>query len=377
MNLRRVLLGVATVIGGWACASHAADMVVYVKESAWALPFTSQQGGFGGQDGSLANPFGTIQAAYRYLWTQSGNHEIRLIGDENNVFEGDEVGFSAFDQSYGQIAMTHSGFNPWPTGTPAWTSVTLMANDPVNNPVKIRFNKNQFDNNDTAGAEQELANRGTAGTYRGLWWPGTLVNLPGMIVEDLTIEISGGGFLIASTAQGSGPGASVWNFAFNRVELYLESDMLEPSFGRAALWAAEMGSADIAASSVDFNDANIYYDPVGLYPQNGLLAGGGWAFADMFRQPGFFDGNGTSRLYKWDTATRTKLGLHTNLQEGIWAGIHNLQNPPPGFASGGNYFQINQNGTWSIGGAAPQFIVNFTTVPYVPPPPSGMVLLVQ
>ncbi len=94
-----ITLGIILVL---VATTHAA--IVYVSESAADLTYsTSTDGTYNGQTGTSGNPFGSLTAAYHYLFTQAGDHTINLIGDDDGTFGGQELGGDRFNNTYGTM----------------------------------------------------------------------------------------------------------------------------------------------------------------------------------------------------------------------------------------------------------------------------------
>ena len=352
VKLQRMMLTVTAVCGLWVCSGRAADTVVYVSptnEPTWDL-FTPTG------NGSVADPYATIQEAYYAVWFQTGHHQIRLLP---GTFEYGHIGVRPENTAY----TGHLRFHAGPFMTPAlWDSVTLMA-DQGTGTVEIVYHYplgGEFPSTvQPAAYEVKIIFGGQ--NLQGLFNPNAAYPLPDMRVQDVTIRIEGGGLLIGRDWD-----VAIDDYTFTNVELYLESDRdVDPllpgsPFGNSAIhWHDWTG---VQNSKIRFVDSNIYYDP-GL--QNALFAGQTWNAADM--PADLIDGTGSSRIYYWDGADWV---LKTNLTEGIWESKRNVV---PGEGSAG--LKWNENGSNPNGFT---FLSNFLNVPPdLPPPPSGYVLIVR
>jgi hypothetical protein len=294
--------------------------VVYVSESATDLTYsTSTDGTYNGQTGTSGNPFGSLTAAYHYLFTQAGDHTINLIGDDDGTFGGQELGGDRFNNTYG--TMEFNSGTGFPTGDPLWNSVTLTgALSPK--PITISVTAADITGN-TEGAhatypaafEKEVpnpggnnaANRGSV--IRGLWNPGASMSMTGMTVEDMTIILGGGHVLVGNAQAGSGE----QQFTFNNVDVYLLRDVIDNNpinglttgdpWGASVLFTTHVPQADLDNSYLDFNDSNIYLknDDNSDWGTSNWYVGHTWGSGVGYLLPdNFVDGNSTSGFFYWD-----------------------------------------------------------------------------
>lgn len=377
MNKTCMVLSVVAVVGVWACTSRAAS--VYVSETATDTAYATYNSGYGGQTGAADNPFGSISAAYHYLYGQAGDHEILLVADGDGVLRGGELGQNEFGNGDGYLRMV-SG-NQFPTTAPLWTTVTLKPAPGYEGDVTLRMTDADITsptegghNAYPAAYEKEVPNPGGANNanrgqvIRGLWNPGTSMPLPGMIVEGLTIVIGGGHVLIGTTAS---IGGTSQNFTFNNCDVYLQSDMADDlgagfgdPWGKSALFVSHMNEADLALSSLDFHNSTIYLVPDDDSAWIGnFYVGQTWGSGTWYKFPsGLIDGNNTSYLKYWDGSEYVEWAQPDGLGCSIWQSGRNA----------GNTLTAYENGA----GANNLFLVNFNDVP-PPPPPTGAVLIVK
>ncbi len=306
MKLKSILLVIGISLALTA-ASHAAT--VYVAES--AADVTNAQlhaGGFNGQDGTALNPFGSIQAAYSYLWNTAGDHTIYLVNDGDGVWSGTELGVNEYDNGDGYIRMAAAGLNQWPTTDPSWTSVTLDGQGGAT--LSLTDPQTGFQSGGYPAAfEKEVTNPGGNNTanrgsvIRGLWNASSSQSLLGMEVQNLDIYLGGGHVLVGSTSAGAG---TVNEFTFTNVNLTLENDVTDDlgitgdPWGQAALFVVHADEAtSLTPSYLDFNNSNIYLrNDDGSAWSDVFYVGHSWAgylFPDNF-----VDGNSTSGFSYWD-----------------------------------------------------------------------------
>jgi hypothetical protein len=315
MRSKHILLAVGLSLALTA-VTRAANTTVYVAESASDVTYALFGAGYGGQTGSILAPFGSIQAAYHYLYTTPGDHQIRLIADENGVFSGKEIGVNEFDNGDGYIRMHGTGF---PSADPSWTSVKLvsdstrvtlsMTRDDINTPAEANHNAYPaaFEKEVVNPSGTNAANRGQV--MRGLFNPGMSMALTGMIVEDLDIVLGGGHALIGTIAS---TGGIQQQFAFYNVNITMLSDLQDwnldnnqnpasgSPWGRSTLFVSHMNQTDLNNSRLDFHDSNIYVQPVGING-NGFVVGQTWGSGSWYTLPDdFIYGNNTSSLYYWN-----------------------------------------------------------------------------
>jgi hypothetical protein len=349
--------------------SHAAT--VYVSELVSAPTYDSYGTTYDGQDGSFGNPFGSIQAAYHYLYTQSGDHEIRLVtgvgGD--GVFGGTEIGVSEFDTNGDGYLRLVSGaganrFN----GNPSWNTVKLVSDSTR---VTLEMSRDYITSPNEAGHnaypaayEKEVPNPGGSNaanrgaTIRGLWNAGTSMALTGMIVEDLDIVLGGGHVLV-----GSGGTQLQQQFTFNNVDIYLEDNNIDEAgftgdpWGKSALFTSHMSQTDLDNSWLSFNDSNIY-----LYTDNNaawagdFYVGQTWGSGTWYTLPdNFVTGNDTSTFSYWDGSEYVAWDETTSWS--IYQSGRNAGNTLTAYelgVSGNNFFDLTSFNVSGGGGAIPE-----------------------
>ena len=230
------------------------------------------------QNGSLASPFGSVQAAYAYLYNTSGNHTIRLLADGGGTYGGDDIGQNE-GSVYGNGVIRMVSGNVFPSSSPAWTTVKLVS-DSTRVTMRMSYPTSQYATDGITGPaegatsgqypaayEKEVVtpsgstaqNRGTV--IRGLWNSGISMALPGMIVEDLDIVLGGGHVLVGNTTTS---GTTKQEFTFNNVNVTLEREMYgaplpgSPLWGKSALFTSHMPQADLNNSYLSFTNSNIF-----------------------------------------------------------------------------------------------------------------------
>lgn len=350
MNARMVSAGIAGLTLGLALtADTRADEVVYVSQSVASPSYADLKTGSLGQTGALGNPFGSIQAAYHYLYTRGGNHEIRLIHNgDDGTYGGAWIGANEFDNGNGYLRMVSN--NAFPNGGPSWTSAKLVSADPLNR-VTLRMSypsgpppaadgitsPAEGTNAYPAAYEKEVpnpsggaaVNRGQV--IRGLWNPGTSMALTGMIVEDLDIVLGGGHVLVGTTAS---TGGIQQQFEFNNVNLFMEREMYPfpepdgPIWGKSALFASHMNQTDLNLSSLSFNNSNIYLvNNDGSAWEGDFYVGQTWGSGSWFKLPNdFVSGNNTSTFNYWNGTEYVEWVDAPPLGGGIWQSGRNAGN---------------------------------------------------
>jgi hypothetical protein len=288
-----------------------------------------------GQNGSLSNPFGSVQAAYAYLYSTPGNHTIRLLADGGGTYGGDDIGQNE-GSVYGNGVIRMVSGNVFPNSSPTWTTVKLVS-DSTRVTMRMSYPTSEDPYGITGPAEgattgqypaayekevvnpngSTTQNRGTA--IRGLWNAGTTMALPGMIVEDLDIVLGGGHVLVGNTTTSGG---TKQEFTFNNVNVTLEREMYaapitgNPIWGKSALFTSHMPQADLTSSYLSFNNSSINLinndiytinpeDPAGpLIPglpsawDGDFFVGQTWAGAKL--PVNFVTGNNSSTLNYWN-----------------------------------------------------------------------------
>ena len=230
-----------------------------------------------GQNGTSGNPFGSVQAAYAYLYSTPGNHTIRLRADGGGTYGGDDIGQNENANGNGVIRMVNN--NIFPNASPTWTTVKLVS-DSTRVTMRMSYPTEEAPygitspgvGTDTypAAYEKEVSNPGTTAvprltqnrgaTIRGLWNAGNSMALPGMIVEDLDIVLGGGHVLVGTTSSLAG---TKQQFTFNNVNVTLEREMYaapitgNPIWGKSALFTSHMPQADLNQSYLSFNNSSI------------------------------------------------------------------------------------------------------------------------
>lgn len=348
-GLRRIVppaMGLALMLSG---TSHASDTIVYADHNAANVAYGDST--YSGQDGSLGNPFGSIQAAYHYLWGVAGKHEIRL---KPGTYEYADIGVNEYNNSAGFLRFVSN--NWFPSTDPVWTSVKLVAqNGPGTVHIYFHFPlQGSFPHGSNAAAYEPEIDHDEMSAIKGLFNPGATHALPGMILEALKITVEGGGTLIGMTATSAG---IAQQFTFNNVELYLLTDPDQvpndgigldggDPFGNSALFVSHMPQADLNSSRLEFNNSKIYVQPKGKYG-TAMFVGQLWTQGVVF-PAGFVDGKGTSAIYFWDGASYKIKEDWSGATSGVWASSRNPNKL---------YFQEND------AGGANRFLSNFLPIP--------------
>jgi hypothetical protein len=350
-----ITLGIILVL---VATTHAA--IVYVSESAADLTYsTSTDGTYNGQTGTSGNPFGSLTAAYHYLFSTAGDHTIYLVGDVNGTFSGQELGGDRFNNTYG--TMEFNSGTGFPTGDPSWGSVTLAPSPTTPNPITISVTAADITGN-TEGAhatypaayEKETVNPGgtnaqnRGSVIRGLWMPGASMSMTGMVVEDMTIILGGGHVLVGNALTGSGE----QQFTFNNVELYLDNDVTDNNpinglttgdpWGASALFATNVPQADLNNSYLDFNNSNIYLtkDDSSDWSTSNWYVGQTWGSGVGYLLPdNFVDGNSTSGFFYWDGSAYVEYDSSFNIYQSS-RNPNNLTAYTLG-VSGNNFFDLS------------------------------------
>jgi hypothetical protein len=313
MHSKKILILAVGISLALAAAVHAASTTVYVAEGAATLANGDLHGGgFQGQTGTIANPFGSIQAAYSYLWNTAGDHTVLLVNDEDGVWSGAEIGVNEFDSADGYIRMAPAGLNPWPSTDPSWNSITLdgqggatlSLTDPQTG-FQTGAYPAAFEKEVTNPGGSTTANRGSV--IRGLWNASGSQSLLGMEVQNLDIYLGGGHVLVGSTSAGAG---TVNEFTFTNVNLTLENDVTDDlgitgdPWGQAALFVVHADEAtSLTPSYLDFNNSNIYLtNDDGSAWSDVFYVGHGWGSGTVgyLFPDNFVDGNSTSGFSYWD-----------------------------------------------------------------------------
>jgi hypothetical protein len=273
---------VSMIVGLSFTADVRASEVVYVSRTAASPLYTQLTIGTAntlGQNGTMGNPFGSVQAAYAYLYNTPGNHTIRLIHNgSDGTYGGVSIGQNENANGDGVIRMVSA--NVFPSTDPLWTTVKLVSDDPQNRvTMRMSYPTGQSATDgitspaEGAGSypaayEKEVPNPGGNSTanrgsvIRGLWNAGTQMALPGMIVEDVDIVLGGGHVLVGTTA-GDTAGTIKQQFTFNNVNVTMEQEMFQapsngPIWGKSALFVSHANESSLNDSYLSFNDSNIY-----------------------------------------------------------------------------------------------------------------------
>ena len=273
---------VSMIVGLTLTVTTRADQVVYVSRTAASPLYTELAVGTAnvlGQDGSSGNPFGSVQAAYAYLYSTPGNHQIRLRADGGGTYGGVSIGQNDNANGNGVIRLVSSGLF---AASPTWTTVKLVSDDPQNR-VTMRMSYPSgpgATDGITSPAEQmgvypasypqRVVNSGSKGptanrgnVIRGLWNGGTSMTLTGMIVEDIDILLGGGHVLVGSTASVD---TAPQQFTFNNVNVTMEQEMFQapsngPIWGKSALFYGHYGQNALNDSYMSFNNSSINLRP--------------------------------------------------------------------------------------------------------------------
>ena len=318
---------VSMFVGLTLTADARADSIVFVSQQATS-PLYSQlaigTANGANQDGSSGNPFGSVQAAYAFLYSTPGNHTIRLLADGGGTYGGDDIGQNE-GTVYGNGVIRMVSGNIFPTSSPTWTTVKLVS-DSTRVTMRMSYPTEEIPYGITGPAEgattgqypaayeKEVVNpngttaqnRGT--TIRGLWNAGFTMALPGMIVEDLDIVLGGGHVLVGNTATSGG---TKQEFTFNNVNVTLEREMYpaplpgSPLWGKSALFTSHMPQADLTSSYLSFSNSNIFLrnnDNTAWGNMGGtdgdFFVGQTWASVKM--PTNFVTGNNSSTLNYWN-----------------------------------------------------------------------------
>jgi autotransporter-associated beta strand protein len=316
-------VGIALVL----TADTRADSIVYVSQNATSPTYAQLVIGAAnglGQNGTSSNPFGSVQAAYAYLYSTAGNHTIRLLADGGGTYGGDDIGQNENANGNGVIRFVNGTI--FPNSSPTWTTVKLVS-DSTRVTMRMSYPTGQFATDGiTAPAEgasggqypaayekevpspngSPALNRGTV--IRGLWNAGVSMALPGMIVEDLDIVLGGGHVLVGTTAANVG---TKQQFTFNNVNVTLEREMYaapvtgNPIWGKSALFTSHMPQADLNNSYLSFTNSNIFLrnnDDTAWGSAGGtdgdFFVGQTWAGAKLPNN--FVTGNDSSTLNYWN-----------------------------------------------------------------------------
>ncbi len=342
---------------------------MYVSESATDLANTDLHGGgFQGQDGSSGNPFGSIQAAYSYLWNTPGDHTIYLVNDGGGVWSGAEIGVNEFDSAAGYIRMAPAGLNPWPTSDPSWTSVTLDGQDGATLSLMDPQTGFQtggypaaFEKEVTSPGGSNTVNRG--GQIRGLWNASGSQALTDMVVQNLDIYIGGGHVLVGSTSADTAA-PFPYEFTFNNVDLTLINDVDDDlgitgdPWGQASLFVShgtEASSLDV--SYLDFNNSslNLFTSDASAWNED-FYVGQTWGSGTWFQLPdNFVTGNDTSTFSYWDGSEFVAWDETTSWS--IYQSGRNAGNTLTAYelgVSGNNFFDLTSFNVSGGGGAIPE-----------------------
>ncbi len=312
----RFVIGISLAL---TAAVHAANTTLYVDASAPAPTYSLLALGDGGpQTGTLLDPFGSIQAAYHELWDKAGDHTILLA---DGTYTGAHIGYDNNSAYTDMIFMDAAKLS----GNPAWSSVTLAAqNGPGNVTIDRNFPTQDMGNKDPTRFESLVALVDRSALFRLPLGSPTMV---GMAIEDITIELAGGTSIVGS----QGTGLQEWTF--NNVDIFMESDQVaNPLYlagggggvpGRSALFYHNDTTDAMAGSFMSFNDSRIYVDPNTdeAFKTDGMFLGYRW-FNNSGFPDGFFDGNGTSELLLWTTGAAVT-GLEPAYTGDIWSSIRN------------------------------------------------------
>ncbi len=314
MRARAVFLAGAI---GLALTAATQAAIIYVSTGAADVTYAQLGAGYNGQAGTIGNPFGSIQAAYHYLWTQGGDHEIRLL---SGTYSGAKIGVNEFAHGDGYLRfVSGSGAaGTFPSTDPAWTSVTLTPNSgPGTVTLSMQDQMTGFQTAAYPAAfEKRVVNsnnnatRDRGNVIRGLWNAGTTHDLTGMIVENLDIIIGGGHVLIGTTA-GDPPSLTGTQFTFNNVNITLQNNVIDnpvvtgDPWGRSALFVSHMDQTDMNNSWLSFNNSNIFLvNDDGTAWSGNFYVGQTWGpggTGSWYKMPdNFVSGNNTSTLQFWD-----------------------------------------------------------------------------
>ena len=348
MNIKfGFVASVSMIVGLSFTADVRASEVVYVSMDVAAPAYSAlSNGSVTGQAGTVASPFGSIQAAYHFLWNKTGAHEIRLGA---GLYSGAKLGWDN-NERYNMVFMDAAKL----PGNPAWTSVTLKPNAgavtienvlPFGNPGNKRPGAYEYLQSDSA----TIIDRG--GLFR---LPTGAPNFNGMIFQDLTIDLGGGTAIVGS--QGTG----VQQWTLNNTDVLMRAEYFDSDYAggnpwrRSALFSHHNTTADMPGSFMSFNNSRIYVDPSpgesgdfytpGTNP--GMFVGYRY-FADAFPD-GFFNGNDTSDLLLWDSNTAVT-GNEPFYTGDIWSSRR----------SPSILYNVEDTGDAETGG----FVVGFNAVP--------------
>jgi len=314
---------IAVVLGPVAWA----DTVVYVSQQATSPLYAELAVGTAnglGQNGSLGGPFGSVQAAYAYLYNTPGHHTIRLLADGGGVYGGNDIGQNENANGNGVIRMVSN--NVFPNANPLWNTVKLVSDDPLNRvTLRMSYPSSEFAEDGitspaeqtntypasyqqrvvNSGATNATANRGNV--IRGLWNPGANMALPGMIVENVDILLGGGHVLVGSTASVD---TAPQQFTFNNVNVTMEREMFAapsngPIWGKSALFYGHYGQNALNNSYMSFNNSTINLINNDNSAWTGdFYVGAGWGLGgtgNWLKLPtDFVTGNNSSTFNYWD-----------------------------------------------------------------------------
>jgi len=325
-------------------ASLADDTVLHVSPT--KLP-TWDYGGVATGDGSSGNPYATIQEAYAALWKKTGNHQIRLLP---GVFDYGHVGMRRFSGGYTGLMQFQGSVFGEGNGAPAWTSVTLMADEGPET-VEVVYRYPLGPGGGTPPSPYESCVTGNS-TPQGLFNELANYHMKDMNVKDMTITVEGGGVLLGRSWD-----VLIDTYTFSNVVLYLKTSGV---YGNSAIYWHD--SNGITNSKIRFIDSRIYYEPGA---QNALFAGQSYSSADM--PEGLIDGTLSSVIYYWDGAD---WAIKTDRATGIWESKRN-QSSTDG-TSGARILKWNENGKHPGGFV---FLTNF--VNRLPLRLSGTTLWIQ
>jgi surface protein len=301
-------------------------------------------------DGSLANPFATIQEAYAAAWGVNGDHQIRLLP---GTYEDDHIGRRGPNNNLSGTMQFHSG--PFANNA-GWKSMTLVAhNGPGTVHIIYKYTLTCGSGTCTQPtAYEKILTAGNHTTPFGLFQPSGQYSMPNMRVQDLKITVQGGGVLIGRVWDNH-----VVNYTFTNVDLYLETN--ETHGNAAILWHDGGG---VTSSSIKFVNSNIYYEPGS---SNTLFAGQSWwgggasCGTNAFPKD-LITGDNSSRIYFWNGSTYS---IKNDLSTGIWESRRNIPNTttnPCGGGTGGagRFLKWNENGSNADGN---EFLSEFLTTP--------------